>query len=444
MNATGHGTPDPIDDFEVDDLRADAAATSDNDTSGDDGLDQLRPGDDVVRPAAVAAPTSWLQHPQSRIVVAAVIMAMLTVPVAAFGGVGPWLLLVHAVAVALAAFAWWRLRDDTAAHPLMRLLALAVAGLGAVGVVGTALLVVMKRIFEARRSAEPAWMSVVAADDDDDALLAAQSRASVEATLAQQSTVVPFADVLARGTTEQKQEMISVIASNFRPPFARALRAAMNDTEPSVRMMAAAAASRIEGRFLDASMALETDWADQPTDAHRGLELAHHYDAFAATELLDENRAVEARLRALEMFQMAAQDLPRDPSIAQATIRLLLKLEREDEAISLYSQRMEEGNAPPALASWYLECLFKRRRFAELRRHAAALSHRVRDDDLLHPRSLDALRLWALGPPKSRALVPVDVVLGEGDTEAGPNTPREPRPPRPKFELPYFRPNYPT
>jgi hypothetical protein len=407
----------------------------------DDPVGNERPG--ASEPArGTAAPA---EHPGRHLVIAAAALALVNLLVLATAGLGWMAMVVHTATAALAVAGWIRMQDDAAAGDAWRLLALSAAALGPVGVIGAGTLAALLRgLARADARSRPSWSSSLLGDDDA-ALPFERAQANVEATLGRRAAVMPFADVLAQGTPEQKQEMVSVIAANFQPSFARALRAAMNDTEPAVRMMAAAAAARIESRFLDASMALETQWADEPGNAHRALELARHYDAFAATELLDESRADEARSRALEMYQLAARDLQRDGGIAQATVRLLLKLGREEEAIGLYHQRMEDGSAPPALASWYLECLYRRHRFAELRRHAAALAHRVRDLDMLHPRSVDAMQLWALGPPKY-AMVPVDVLLDdEGEVEPDGPLPatREERRKRAKFELPYFRPNYP-
>lgn len=408
----------------------------------DDPVGSERPGASESA-LATAAPVA---RPGRRLVIAAAALALVNLLVLATAGLGWMALVAHVATAALAIAGWIRMQDDPAPGDAWRLLALSAAALGPVGVIGAGTLALLLHGF-ARTVARsrPSWSASLLGDDDA-ALPFERAEANVEATLGRRAAVVPFADVLAQGTLEQKQEMVSVIAANFQPSFARALRAAMNDTEPAVRMMAAAAAARIESGFLDTSMALETQWADDPANAHRALELARHYDAFAATDLLDESRADEARSRALEMYQLAARDLHRDSSLAQATVRLLLKLGREEEAIGLYHQRMEDGSAPPALASWYLECLYRRHRFAELRRHAAALAHRVRDLDMLHPRSVDAMQLWALGPPKYQ-VVPVDVLLDDVDEvrpdEAPPAT-REERRKRVKFELPYFRPNYPV
>ena len=405
----------------------------------DDAVGNERPG---AAKTGRATTTGAVEHPGRHLVIAAAGLALANALVLATAGVGWTATVVHLATAALAIAGWVLMRADPAPGETWRLLALATAALGPVGAIGSGALVLLVRGFT--RTGATAVPSLLG--DGDEAQTFERAEANVEATLGRRAAVMPFADVLAQGSPEQKQEMISVIAANFQPSFARALRSAMNDAEPAVRMMAAAAAARIESGFLDASMALETQWADEPGNAHRALELARHYDAFAATDLLDESRADEARSRALEMYQLAARDLPRDTSIAQATVRLLLKLGREDEAIGLYRQRMEDGSAPPALASWYLECLFRRHRFAELRRHAAALAQRVRDLDMLHPRSVDAMQLWALGPP-TYAVVPVDVLLDDADViepDEPPPASRHERRKRAKFELPYFRPNYPV
>ncbi len=415
----------PID---VDDDRL----TGDGD-GGDEARDLGDGGDAEAAGAHAGAADSAGRH----LVLAACALALANLLLLAVVGVGWAFLITHIAVVSLALCGWYRMQADDFVDIRWRLLALVTAAFGPLGVAGAAAVVALTRTPAA--GDRPAWTPALEQDGDMHAFERAE--ANVEAALARRSPVVPFTDVLANGSIEQKQEMVSVIATNFQPSFARALRGAMNDAEPAVRMMAAAAAARIEGEFLDTSMALEGAWAERATDPHRALQLARHYDAFAATDLLDESRANEARQRALEMYELAAGESPQDAGIAQAVVRLLLKLGREEEAIGLYHRRMQDGSAPPALASWYLECLFRRRRFAELRQHAIGLTLRLRDLDTLHPRSVDAMRLWAMGSPRSRAVVPVDVLVDEPLPENASARPEAPR--RAKFELPYFRPNYP-
>ncbi len=387
-------------------------------------------------------------HPGRRFILAAALLEGLVLLLAIVFIAGLWpaaaawsLVTMHIVAAALAAWGWQSMRADPFAGDEWRLAALAIAALGPLGVVGTALFAGLRRAFERNgASNHPSWLSVVSAAGDDSPVIE-RAEVGVEATLARQATVVPFVDVLASGSIEQKQDMISVIANNYRPTFSRTLRAAMNDAEPTVRVMAAAATSRIENEFLDSSMSLENDWANEPQETQRSLDLARHYDAFANTGLLDESRANEARSRALEMYQLVAREHPRDDTIAQAIIRLLLKLGREEEAIGLYRKAMEEGSASTTLASWYLECLFRRKRFAELRRFSEMLCARTRDMDLLNDRSLQAAQLWGSATRTNTELQVVDVLIEDSDVLVGT---REQRRDRVKFELPYFRPNLPT
>src|SRR5690349_12326341 len=71
------------------------------------------------------------------------------------------------------------------------------------------------------------------------------------------SSVAPFLDVMVLGTVKQKQAVITMIADEFQPIFAPALREALSDPEPSIRVQAATASARIENQFLERLMALE-------------------------------------------------------------------------------------------------------------------------------------------------------------------------------------------
>ena len=84
-------------------------------------------------------------------------------------------------------------------------------------------------------------------------------------TSARNSTVSPFAEVIEFGSFEQKQSVVTLIADHFRPEFASALRAALNNPEPAIRVQAATAVARIENQFLQRSVALEGARVEHPT-----------------------------------------------------------------------------------------------------------------------------------------------------------------------------------
>lgn len=370
------------------------------------------------------------------------------------------LLLGHAVVVALCLLALRLMNqrrnrrhktDDTptTAQPqgdttLWRLLALGLMTLGPLGVAGAALASVLKRRFDQQGVAhDAAWLSVIGPGDADAPTLHPHD-ANVQRALTQRAPVSPFADVMARGTPTQKQNAVAAIAANYRPAFARTLRTALNDREPTVRMMAAAATTRIENAFLDSSIALEGDWADRPDDAERALQLARHYDNYANTGLLDEGRATTARERALEMYELANERRPDDAAIGQGVIRLLVKLHREDEAIERFAPAMDADAVSSPLASWFLEALYRRREYKALRNYSAVLQARDRDLDLLDARSLHATQLWARNASNRRDIQPVDLVE---EVDAGPDHPNarndDPTRPAPRvINVPYFAPRW--
>ncbi len=355
------------------------------------------------------------------------------------------LLCVHATA-ALACWVALRMMDrheaarqdpsaHASSHAAWRLMAYGTAALGPLGVVGGALSVALKHWFDKRGVAHsPAWLSVMGPTDPAaDGLR--RNDEKIEAALIQRPSVSPFADIMARGTATQKQDVVVAIGANFKPQFARTLKRALNDREPTVRMMAAATASRIENEYLDSSMTLESDWANDPEDARRAIKLARHYDEYANTGLLDDARADESRERALEMYQIAAEIRRDDPLIAHAIIRLLVKLNREDEAIALFKPMMDKGRASATLASWYLEALYRRRHFAELRHYSTLLLEQERQANLLEDRSLQAAHLWARSAATQTGIVPLELddVLEPGDAR---------RALKQVINVPYFAPRW--
>ncbi|MEO8249639.1 MAG: hypothetical protein ABI589_09735, partial [Burkholderiales bacterium] len=205
----------------------------------------------------------------------------------------------------------------------------------------------------------------------------------------------PFADVMAHGSLEQKQAVIALIAGKFQPGFAPPLLAAMNDAEPTVRVMAATAAATIENQFLESSMALEQKRTANVADVAATIELARHYDNYANTGLLDDGRTKSARCRALNLYREADRQGPGYPEVLNAIIRLLVRLGRESEAIEPFGALVANGTAAPESFVWYVECLFRLGRFETLRRTCARFDATTFDKSRLSARCQQALGLWA-------------------------------------------------
>jgi tetratricopeptide (TPR) repeat protein len=208
------------------------------------------------------------------------------------------------------------------------------------------------------------------------------------------SSVASFSDVMVLGSFQQKQAVISLIADEFRPSFASALRSALNDAEPAIRVQAATACTRIENRFLERVITLEERRAAAPNEPDVLLALALHHDAYANTGLLDAGRAHDERRQAFDWYERVVRLQPDAPGVKQAMGRLLLRLDQPERALEYLECLAERPEATPEVLAWYMECLYRLRRIDSLR-HAAHL-HKVRIAASDLPYEVrEAVRLWA-------------------------------------------------
>jgi polysaccharide biosynthesis protein PelE len=214
---------------------------------------------------------------------------------------------------------------------------------------------------------------------------------------AAQSTVAPFVDVLAVGTVRQKHLTLVLISDHFRADFAPALRRALNDNEPAIRVQAATAVARIETRFLERGMALEAAHAGAPDDVDHMAALAAHHADFAATGLLDDERAEATCRQALSLYERCRAHKPDEVSFALAIGRLLLRMKRPAEALDVLEPHAACEDAATDLLLLQAGALFMAGRLVDLRALCARIDARdpqpLADDDP----DREALRLWSRG-----------------------------------------------
>ncbi len=299
----------------------------------------------------------------------------------------------------LAAFG---MRGSVTESPHFLLFVVATVFLGPLGVAGAAGAALLTRVHAWRAMPFEEWYRALFPEERQD-----RTRELYEKVVlrghgpAERSTVAPFADVMSLGSLQEKQAAIALIASHFRPEFAVALRAALNDPEAAVRVQAAAAVARIEQQFLRRSMALEARRAADPADPSLLMELASHYGALSVTGLIDETRAREAAEAALALFVDAAartRDEATRLAATGAAGRLLLRLGRPDQAERLLAPVATSGQATPEVVAPYLEALFRLRRFVDLRQLCIGL--RDAGSAGLPEGVEEALALWTEDAPQ--------------------------------------------
>lgn len=208
-------------------------------------------------------------------------------------------------------------------------------------------------------------------------------------------SVVPFLDVMEIGSEAQKRKALSRMSEYFEPQFAPAFRKALADSSNSIRVQTATAVTRIENQFVEELMKITELVRRYPKDANIKLALAEHYDDYAFTGILDDEREMLNRTRALEHYNEYLDMKPADINVRIRTGRLLLRLGRHAEAADWFTRCLTDGYASDSLIIWHLEALFLAGRYGELRKNARLHRARLRSlyDDL--PQLAESVELWA-------------------------------------------------
>jgi tetratricopeptide (TPR) repeat protein len=207
-------------------------------------------------------------------------------------------------------------------------------------------------------------------------------------------SVASFTDILAFGTFSQKQALLALIATYFRPGFAPALKNALGHPEAAIRVQAATAVAQIEQRFLRRSLDLDGELARRPRDLPLVFAAARHYDDYAFTGLLDNDRQAENQRRALDLYNQALELAPEDGRLELGMGRLLVRMGEYRTAADLLARAANGGRLKPAGAVWYLECLFRIGAFARLREAASRIVPLLDVDETADPRLREAALLW--------------------------------------------------
>jgi hypothetical protein len=305
------------------------------------------------------------------------------------------LLMAHLAITSLLLLAAVALWQGGGRSPLFLLFVVTTATMGPLGSLGSALCAALHWPLSRRATPFEAWY----------ASLFPQSEASRTSDLYKRialrgggpeisSSAAPFADVMALGTVRQKQGVLTIIGDEFRPSFAPALLNALNDAEASIRVQAATAMARVEGRLLERGMALEERHLADPSSAETLLALARHHDDYANNGIIDTARAQAERWQALEFYGRVAELRPDTPGVGLATGRLLLRLGEPEQAFEYLRAAAADASATPEALAWYLECLFRLRRTDLLRDNARRHADRIASA-MLPSEIREATLLWA-------------------------------------------------
>lgn len=284
------------------------------------------------------------------------------------GLIGLWTALpLHVAVAALAAVppvARWRRGQPVRFGAVLALSVLAFGPAGAAGTLAAALL--HRRFARSRQSFEE-WYEALFPDTDDDAatVLSERLRAGREA-LSGGEALTSFTDIFTFGEREQKQAVIALMARRFQAAFAPALRMALADPDPSVRVQAATACAKIENeivaRWLELSEVIRRDRDD--FEAH--LALARHLDGYIYLDLMDAQRRTEVLDKAILAYTRCLELRPEDTVLRRELARMLLRHDYVAEA-ELCLRPLIAGEPSQDALLWYAECLYRLNQLGALR-----------------------------------------------------------------------------
>jgi len=180
-------------------------------------------------------------------------------------------------------------------------------------------------------------------------------------------SIVPFMEILGKGTEKQKQAMLVLVINHYDGKFAPVLKEALKDKDPSVRVLAAMGMTKIEHKFTQQNLNLEKSagQASPPEGIHKNL--GQLYDDYIHSGILDPLRESEFREKAIVNYTQHLSYHPEDLELRLTVNRMLLKSGKIAEAADGFEESIQNGFKTPNLLFWYFECLFRLGRFGKLR-----------------------------------------------------------------------------
>jgi hypothetical protein len=208
------------------------------------------------------------------------------------------------------------------------------------------------------------------------------------------SGVSAFADVLAFGTIAEKQELLVLIAKQFRPAFAPALKLALRDSSNAIRVQAASAVTKLEDDYTRRSVQLSQSLGQTPNAAEL-LNMAVHYEQYAATGLLDSTREAAARRSALDAYERYLKIESGNVEACAAYGRLLLQEKETEKARVWLESCVRSRKRSPQIVLLYMEALFDLGDYSKLRETAGQNHAIVSRRAAFLDESCEAVRFWA-------------------------------------------------
>lgn len=349
----------------------------------------------MISPLTITAPAIQ-REPLTADGIAALLAGVL-LSLAAANAEGPWGITAYVIAhlVTAGATAAWAHGSAKPARRQAVLLPLTVFFLGPLGAFGTLFSIILEAFF--RQTARPftEWFNDIFPEEEAERAELTINRIRIGGDPASgASDLVSFTDVIEFGSIDQKQAVIALIARRFTPSFAPALRRALEDRVPAVRVQAAAAAATIEARFAQRGIAIDAQWPQDERGADYERTLGLHHAEIASSGLLEPARARALEETALKHLDHALQSDPNDVAALAMSGRLHLKHGASELAAERLAKALAIAGPQADLCTDYLEALFRLNRYGAIADAARQWKGALQSNDEDWGRLKSALALW--------------------------------------------------
>lgn len=211
----------------------------------------------------------------------------------------------------------------------------------------------------------------------------------------EEGEITPFINLMQHGDTQQKRKALSLMATQFDPAYADVIMLGLQDSENAIRVQTANIMAQLENQFYQKSYEMEKQLEKAPEDTTLLLALAHHFDDYAFTGLLDPERESKNREKAIELYQQYLVLFPQQTDVRLKIGRVLLRSKRYPEAQVFFENAVTQEPENTGYMIWYLETLFICRDFEKLRTLVTQHKHRLIADETFSFQVKQAIYHWA-------------------------------------------------
>jgi hypothetical protein len=208
---------------------------------------------------------------------------------------------------------------------------------------------------------------------------------------------VPYQDVLAVGTEDQKLIVLGKIDHFYNRSFAPLLFSAIQDKSNLIRVCAATVITKLHAKLLSKLHMLEEIYYSHQTSLKNLYKLAEYYDVCAASQLFDATLEGMFRYKAVALYERYLKTEKNDIAVKFSLGRLYLHINLPRKAYHLLKPRAMQLNAPMNTRLWFMECMFILHKYDELREYAKMCQAMQSSKLYASIDHSEVISAWALG-----------------------------------------------